>query len=121
DILKKAGKFVSVPFTFLVLVTGWVLFRNEDLSYAGYALKQMFAFNFFKGEFAMNNDFVVMAVIAALFSFFTLFKKGQLLQDNLYSELFPLRRGWATVIGGIVLFYVSLSYVSALDFNPFIY
>jgi alginate O-acetyltransferase complex protein AlgI len=121
DLLKKAGKFVSVPFTFLVLVTGWVLFRNEDLSYAGYALKQMFAFDFFKGEFAMNNDFIAMAIIAALFSFFTLLKKGKELQENIYSEMFPTRRGWATVIGGIILFYVSLSYVSALDFNPFIY
>lgn len=35
NVFEKLGKFISVPVTFIIVVTGWVLFRNEDLSYAG--------------------------------------------------------------------------------------
>ncbi len=121
DVLKKFGKFISVPFTFLVLVTGWVLFRNEDLSYALKVIQQMFNFNLADGKFAMNNDFMIMALIALFFSMFTLFTPFKQFQEKVYGEQFEGKAQWYAALLGIVLFYVSLSYVAALDFNPFIY
>ena len=121
DVLKKLGKFISVPFTFLVLVTGWVLFRNEDLSYALKVIQQMFNFNLADGKFAMNNDFMIMALIALFFSMFTLFTPFKQFQEKVYGEQFEGKAQWYAALLGIVLFYVSLSYVAALDFNPFIY
>lgn len=120
-VYEKLGKFISVPITFLIVITGWVLFRNEDLSYAMTVLKRMYSFNFFDGKFTMNNDFIFMAVLASLFSFFAITKRTQALQSKIYGEVFTANGRWVAVLTGIVLFYVSLSFVSALDFNPFIY
>jgi len=121
NLYKKLGKFVSVPVTFIVIITGWVLFRNENLAYGFNVIKQMYSFNFFDGKFAMNNDFVLMSIIAGAFSFFALTKKTTALQQKVYGEKFSDSGKWLAVLGGIVLFYISLSYISALDFNPFIY
>lgn len=121
NVYQKIGKLVSVPLTFIIVVTGWVLFRNEDLSYAFTVIKKMYAFDFFDGKFAKNNDFICMAVIAAIFSFFAITRPTQFLQDKVYGDNYSAAGRWLAVLTGVVLFYVSLSYVSALDFNPFIY
>lgn len=120
-VLDKVGKFVSIPFTFLVIVTGWVLFRNEDLHYAMHVIKQMYSFEFFHGKFVMNNDFITMALVAALISWFAVTSRTKALQDKVYGEDFTASGKWLAVAAGIVLYYVSLSYVTALNFNPFIY
>lgn len=120
-VFEKLGKFISIPITFIIVITGWVLFRNEDLHYGLNVIKQMYAFNFFDGKFAMNNDFICMAVIALLFSFFAITKKTKQIQENVYGENFSDAGKWLAVFVGITLFYISLSYVTALDFNPFIY
>jgi hypothetical protein len=69
----------------------------------------------------LNNDFITIAVVAALFSFFVLIPGGSKLQDKVYGEGFANAGKWAAVGAATILFYISLSYVSALDFNPFIY
>ncbi|PBQ33264.1 sugar acetyltransferase [Sphingobacteriaceae bacterium] len=120
-VFQKLGKFIAIPVTFLIVVSGWVLFRNEDLHYALHVIKQMYAFDFFHGKFTVNNDFVTMAIVALLISFFAVTAKTKHLQDKLYGEKFTDTGKWVAVLGGIVLYYVSLSYVSALNFNPFIY
>ena len=121
NLLKKAGKFIAVPFTFLVVITGWVLFRNENLSYASEVIKQMYSFNLTDGKFAMNNDFMAMAILAMVISLFAITNKTRALQNTLYGESFSGSGRWAAVLAGILLFYTSLSFISALDFNPFIY
>jgi len=121
NILIKLGKFISIPITFIIVVTGWVLFRNENLSYGVNVIKQMYSFNFFDGKFALNNDFVFMASLAFLFSFFAITKSTQTFQDKLYGEQFSNAGKWLAVLVSIVLFYTSLSFITALDFNPFIY
>ncbi len=120
-VFEKLGKFIAVPITFIIVITGWVLFRNEDLHYGLTVIKQMFSFNFFDGKFAMNNDFIFMAIVALAFSFFAITKKTKQIQENIYGENFSNSGKWLAVVTGIALFYISLSYVSALDFNPFIY
>ncbi|MBL7931364.1 MAG: MBOAT family protein [Bacteroidia bacterium] len=121
DVYKKVGKFVSVPITFIVVLTGWVLFRNEDLGYAGHVIKQMYSFEFFDGKFVMQNDFVFMCILAFLISFFAISSFTKKFQDMLYGEDFSGGMRWGFVITGIGLYYIALSFVSALDFNPFIY
>ena len=121
NLFMKAGKLISVPITFIIIITGWVLFRNENIGYAFNVIKNMYSFNFNDGKFALNNDFVFMAALAFLFSFFTIFNKTQILQTKLYGEQFSNSSRWLTVLTSVILFYISLSYISALDFNPFIY
>jgi alginate O-acetyltransferase complex protein AlgI len=121
DVFRRLGRFISIPITFIIVVTGWVLFRNEDLGYGLHVIKEMYAFNFFDGKFALNNDFICMAIVAAVFSFFAVTNATKALQNRIYGEQFSGSGRWLAMLAGIVLFYVSLSYVSALDFNPFIY
>jgi alginate O-acetyltransferase complex protein AlgI len=121
NVFQKLGKFISIPITFVIVVTGWVLFRNEDLHYAFSVIKQMYSFNFFDGKFAMNNDFITMAIIALLISWFAITEKTYAIQQKIYGEKFSANGKWMVVLSCVVLFYVSLSFVSALNFNPFIY
>jgi alginate O-acetyltransferase complex protein AlgI len=121
NVFARLGKFISIPVTFIIVVTGWVLFRNEDLHYAFSVMKQMYSFNFADGKFAMNNDFITMAVIALLISWFAITERTYAIQQKLYGENFSANGKWMVVLSCIALFYLSLSFVSALNFNPFIY
>jgi alginate O-acetyltransferase complex protein AlgI len=120
-LLARAGKFVAIPLTFVVVITGWVLFRNEDIGYAWQVIRQMYSFEFFPGKFVMNNDFIFMSLLALVFSFFALTARTRGIQERVYGEVFSDKGRWLALTTGVVLFYLSLSYVSALNFNPFIY
>jgi alginate O-acetyltransferase complex protein AlgI len=120
-VYKRIGKWFSIPLTFIIVVTGWVLFRNEDLGYALSMIRRMYVFESFPAAFAVNNDFIFMCALALIISMFVLIPGGKRLQENLYGEQFALRRQWMALGCGVLLFYISLSYVTALDFNPFIY
>lgn len=121
NVFAKVGKWVSIPITFIIVITGWVLFRNEDISYGTSIIKQMYAFNFFDGKFAINNDFIAMACLALFISWFAIFPKTIALQQKMYGEVFSPSSRWMVVFASVALFYISLSYISALSFNPFIY
>ncbi|MCA0429842.1 MAG: MBOAT family protein [Bacteroidetes bacterium] len=121
NLLQKSSKIIAIPFTFIVVVCGWVLFRNENLETAIHCLKQMFAFNFIDGKFALNNDFIFMVVLASIFSFFAITNKTQNIQNIFYNVSFNNKYTWPLVISAIALYYISLSFISALNFNPFIY
>lgn len=121
NVYQKIGKAVSTVITFIIVITGWVLFRNEDLSMASHVIKQMYSFHFFDGKFALNNDFWFSCILACVFSFFAFLPKTQAIQDTVYGEKFTAGTKNALLLASITLFYISLTYISALDFNPFIY
>jgi len=121
NVWKKLGKLIAVPLTFIIVVTGWVLFRNEDVAFAFNVIKQMYSFQFFEGKFAMQNDFLFMASLALLISWIALWPKANQWQKLLYGESFSNSGRWVLVLGTVMLFYVSLSFLTSLNFNPFIY
>ncbi len=120
-VYQKLGRFISVPITFIIVATGWVLFRNENLDYGLHVIKQLYSFHFFDARFTINNDFVCMAIVAGILSFFAITAYTKTLQNKLYGEQFSAGGRWLAVVGCVALFYASLSYIAALDFNPFIY
>lgn len=120
-VYAKIGKVVSTLITFIIVITGWVLFRNEDLSMATQVIKQMYSFDFFDGKFALNNDFWFSCSLACVFSFFAFIPKTQAVQDTVYGEKFTNSSKNLLLLVSIALFFISLTYISALDFNPFIY
>jgi alginate O-acetyltransferase complex protein AlgI len=121
NLFQKMGKFIAVPITFLIVLTGWVIFRNENLHHGISIIKQMYTFNFFDGKFAVNNDFIFMAILASTLSLCAISQKTRTIQERIYGENFSNTGKWLALLGGVLLFYTSLSYISALDFNPFIY
>ena len=122
NLLKKAGKAVGIIYCFVVVVTGWVFFRLEDIHRAFLYAGKMFSFNFdvSKSIVTLNDfDFIVFAAIA--FSFITLIKKIKPLHDRIfYGSLLQRETILFTLLGfGLYLFCVM--YVCASTFNPFIY
>jgi alginate O-acetyltransferase complex protein AlgI len=120
-VYDKTGRFISTVITFLIVVVGWVYFRIEDLGYANHVVKTMFSFDFFDGKFVLHNDFYFSLGLAAFFSFFacTAFTKN--IQAKVYGENHTQTSHVVLLSTCILLFYISLSYIAALDFNPFIY
>lgn len=121
DLYTRLGKWITIPLTFIIVVTGWVLFRVENLSSALQIIHKMYSFDFSDGKFAMNNDFLAIFVLACFFSFFTLPRFGKLIQEKVYGEVFSQNGKKLALASSILLYYISLSFISALDFNPFIY
>lgn len=117
----KTGKIFSTILTFGIVVVGWVYFRLEDLSYANHLVKTMFTFDLTDGKFALNNDFYFTLIIASLFSFFAMVPYTQKLQQQVYGESHTSTGHFIMLSISVLLFYISLSYITALDFNPFIY
>ena len=118
---EKTGKVVSTIFTFLIVVVGWVYFRIENLTYANRVIKSMFSFNFTDGKFALHNDFYFSLFLAAFFSFFALIPFTKNIQLKVYGENHTKASNAMMLTVSVILFYISLSYIAALDFNPFIY
>ena len=121
NLYDKIGKFISTFITFVIVITGWVLFRNENIDYALTVIRKMYNFDFFDGKFALNNDFWFSCTLAFIFSFFAFIPYTKNIQKKVYGETLSSGSRSALLLGCIALFYISLSYISALDFNPFIY
>lgn len=121
-VLNKAGRLLSVIFTFFVVVVGWVIFRIEDISKLWQYLQKMFAFDLNKENGIITRpDFNVVIWIALFFSFFTLLPKVKPLHDGIfYAGLSKVQLGVFTVIGAC-LYFLCLTYVAGSSFNPFIY
>jgi alginate O-acetyltransferase complex protein AlgI len=119
--LTKIPYVVRLPLTFFIVMLGWIFFRSETLSYGFAYLKTMFTFNGTDGKFAMQNDFVFMAAAGMFFSFFTLIPKGKAIQQWWWNENELHKKTGLRILIMVVLYLLSLSFLTSLNFNPFIY
>ena len=106
--------------TFIVVNLGWVLFRADGVQQAGTFYQALFAF---KSGAALTLDahFWTVFVLAVVFSFITLLKGGQKLQDHVFAETYTVRRSWVMFAVTTLLFILSVGSLMVSDFNPFIY
>ena len=120
DLLKKAGKWPAVILTFFVVNMGWVLFRVDTAADAGGFYQALFAF---KGGMTQPADllFWVTFGLAVVFSFLTLFKGGQRLQDTIFADHYSKGLSWTMFAICLVLLILSAGSLCVSDFNPFIY
>lgn len=120
-LLARLGK-AAVVYTFFVVVIGWVFFRAEELGPALAYLKQMFSY---KPESAYHwlpeNVYSIMLGFAVLFSFITLNKYGQQIQDKIFYADYTVRRHVLMTGIVLVLFLLSAARLTVTTFNPFIY
>ncbi|MBO6026395.1 MAG: MBOAT family protein [Bacteroidales bacterium] len=120
DLLKKAGKWPSVILTFFVVNMGWVLFRVDTAADAGSFYQALFAF---KNGQTQPTDLLFWFTfgLAVVFSFLTLFKGGQKLQDTVFAERYSKGLSWLMFALSLVLLLLSAGSLCVSDFNPFIY
>jgi len=120
DLLKKAGKWPAVILTFFVVNMGWVLFRVDTASDAGGFYQALFSF---KSGMTQPGDilFWFTFALAVVFSFLTLFKGGQKLQDAIFADHYSKGLSWTMFALCLVLLILSAGSLCVSDFNPFIY
>ena len=120
DLLKKAGKWPAVILTFFVVNMGWVLFRVDTAADAGGFYQALFSF---KGGMTQPGDilFWFTFALAVVFSFLTIFKGGQKLQDAIFADHYSKGLSWTMFALCLVLFILSAGSLCVSDFNPFIY
>ena len=120
DLLKKLGKWPAVILTFFVVNMGWVLFRVDTAADAGSFYQALFAFR--GGETVFSDAlFWFTFGLAVVFSFLTLFKRGQGLQDKIFNDHYSKPLSWTMFAICMVLFVLSAGSLCVSDFNPFIY
>ncbi len=120
NLLKKAGKWPAVILTFFVVNMGWVLFRVDTAADAGGFYQALFSF---KGGTTQSGDllFWFTFALAVVFSFLTLFKGGQKLQDTIFADHYSKGLSWTMFALCLVLLILSAGSLCVSDFNPFIY
>ena len=104
------------------VIIGWVFFRVIEVGHAYDYVKAMFGAG--SGEIVQTpgREWFTIFGVALFFAFFVIPKRGQQLQDLLYtSDTLKLRGHFAMSITAMLLFLISVSYITAGGFNPFIY
>jgi alginate O-acetyltransferase complex protein AlgI len=119
--LQKIGKLAAV-YSFFVVMIGWVFFRMEKLQPALTYLKTMFTFKPDDREHWHADELYIFTLcIAALFSFFTLNKYAQRIQDKVFFQEYTVSRHAIMAFSALVLMIVSAAKITTSSFNPFIY
>jgi alginate O-acetyltransferase complex protein AlgI len=121
-ITARIGRISRIVFTFFMVMIGWVLFRHENLDEAFAFLKRMFIPGTAEVQLEYNMRLPVAIVVGFLFSWWAFFRKGQAIQDAVYSGNKLSHTGlFVVAIAALLLFLLSLGAITGSSFNPFIY
>jgi alginate O-acetyltransferase complex protein AlgI len=120
-VMQRIGKIPSVLLTFITVVIIWLFFRIEDLGLTWTLITRMFAFDFVALNWHDIIQLFVTLIVAAIFSFITLTKFGQRLQDKVYFTDFSNGQHIAVWIVSVFAFLFCLAALNASGFSPFIY
>lgn len=117
--LDRIGPF-AILITFFIVMMGWVFFRIENVDHLFAYFGKLFASPL--GTFEVLSQFWLPFIIAAIFSFITLFGFGKKLGNYFFvKDRYSLvEHGILTISLGFV-FYLCVSVVISSGFNPFIY
>jgi alginate O-acetyltransferase complex protein AlgI len=119
--LNKLGKHPSILITFIITLIGWVLFRSPDIAYAFSYIQKMFAFDFGTNTIYLNKQFLVIGVLAIVFSFFAVIKGIEKWQTSTYNTPKSFFAYTVVVLIGLVLLSICIGAITSTGFNPFIY
>ena len=117
----RIGKVCSVFITFLIVLTGWVFFRVEDIGDALLFIKKMYVWNSAGLSVTLQPEFSITFLVAVFFSFFAFPKIGEKIQNAIYYNDYSMSRYFSMTLISLFLFFISLSAITASGFNPFIY
>lgn len=116
-LLQKIPRLFRHVYTMLVVIIGWVFFRADNWSHAVRYLKNMFVFNssnlgIISVVEQFTSIFLICLVIALIFSLSRL----EMLQKIKFWDNITFTR-----IRYLVLWIISVLYLTGLSYNPFIY
>ena len=121
DILKRIPRIFRHIYTLLVVIIGWVFFRAETFTMALRYLKRLFIFDFNKLEYfflGLDNWKLFMGFCAIIFSLNSIqFAKKYLTNNIKENFLYEL----SSMLLYIMLFLISICFITGSSFNPFIY
>lgn len=122
DLLKKAGNGLSIIFTFIVVMFGWVIFRLEDFGkMKTYLYKLIFGSSDLL-TFETIPAFWLILSVAVFFSFLLAFKFGKRLQTYFFETDLYGNVSHLLLFGmALILLWLSASSITSSGFNPFIY
>lgn len=118
---RKIGKVPSVLITFLITLVGWVFFRAESISQAGFYIKKMFSGDFRNLDYFLDDKFYIILILASVFAFMAIFRKNERWQEKILSPLQSNRNIMIMTIWAAIFFVICLSFITSSGFNPFIY
>jgi alginate O-acetyltransferase complex protein AlgI len=120
-ILNKI-KFLAIPFTFLVVLNGWVLFQAPSIESAMEQYKIMWQFNHFSLQSIQNQSYfnfhILIAVTICLLGLVPIIRRFS--NTFISEQKKPIYLISTVLIAGII-FILSMAEVIAGNFNPFIY
>lgn len=119
--LEKAGRLPRVIFTFFLVVIGWIFFRVENVKLAAGYVGALFGSGSGEKTISLQRDSLFILALAVFFSLFCLYRRGEAFQEKFFDGSLRLKGYVLATLAGIVLFILSLSYITAGGFNPFIY
>ncbi len=121
---KKIPNVLSHFYVIIVIMIGWVFFRADDFYHAAFYLKNMFVPTFnvdFPNniKYIVNKEILVILIFAIMFS--TPLKRilKSLIENRSMKK--PNILGVAYYIILLALFLISISYMVADSYSPFIY
>jgi len=120
-VYEKMGKSPSVIITYIIVLVGLAIFRNENLTDAFTLISRMFAFDFQTIIPIQSPHFYVTLTVALVFAFIALFPFGKKLQNRVFYSDFTKRQHLAAWSISMFLLIFCLASLNAAGFSPFIY
>lgn len=119
-VYQKIGRIPAILITFIIVVIGWVPFKLESISLTVKYLRAMFSFKV-NGMFYWDHEFYFYFLLAIFFSFLTVSRWGQKIQDSIFVQPYNTSKHLIGSLVSVTLFIICLSFIAASGFNPFIY
>jgi alginate O-acetyltransferase complex protein AlgI len=118
--LTRLGK-ASFIYTFVVVLIGWVFFRLESLKDSLSFFHSMFSWQPDKMLWHPSRETLTMLTLAIMFSFFTLSRWGEQIQQKIFFKDYSLRLHFVMSFVTILLLIICAGRITVSTFNPFIY
>lgn len=116
---NKILNFFKHVYTIIIFVVGWVIFRSENLSFAGCYLQKMFSLHSIRTEFIPLSYYIsfsqIVVLICAILLSAPLYKNY--IETKTENKVFQLFK----YVCLILLFLASTVAITSASYNPFIY
>lgn len=124
DILRRAPVILQHIYAMFIVSVGWVLFRSASITEADLFIKYLFIPNFNGWQniiIYLNNELIFCIFISIILCVPWIKTKQEILNKYKNKEKTVSMIELFSSFGYLLLFLVSISYMSVSNFSPFIY